>query len=139
MLKFAGYINILIAIGHIVGLIWAKQLFEKSGIENEMNELAQIHWSLPYLITILVAVIFLIFGLYGLSASGKIRKLPLLKTGIFTIAIIYLFRGFGEIIVDTICYRNTVIELTYSLIAIFIGCLYLFGGMKLRESILLNR
>jgi nitrate reductase gamma subunit len=63
MLKLGGYINILIAIGHIVGLIWADKMFEMTGIENEMKELAQIHSSLPYLLTIFVGIIFFIFGL----------------------------------------------------------------------------
>ena len=40
MLKIAGYINILIAIGHILGLIWADKMFEVTGIENEMMMLA---------------------------------------------------------------------------------------------------
>ena len=32
MLKLGGYINILIAIGHIVGLFWADKIFEVTGI-----------------------------------------------------------------------------------------------------------
>jgi len=33
MLKLGGYINILIAAGHIVGLIWANKIFEVTGID----------------------------------------------------------------------------------------------------------
>jgi nitrate reductase gamma subunit len=44
MLKLGGYINILIAIGHIIGLIWADKMFEVTGIENEMTKLAKIHF-----------------------------------------------------------------------------------------------
>lgn len=59
MLRLGGYINILIAIGHIVGLIWSEQMFEVTGIGKEMNELAQTHPSLPYLLTVFVAIVFL--------------------------------------------------------------------------------
>ena len=131
MLKLGGYINIVIAIGHIVGLFWADKMFEVTGIGKEMTELAQTHSSLPYLMTIFVAIVFFIFGLYGLSADKKFRQLPFLKTVIFTIAGIYLLRGIGELIFDLEKQQaNQFLEVTYSLIAIFIGLLFLIGGLK---------
>lgn len=131
MLRLGAYINILISIGHIIGLIWADQMFEITGIGKEMTALAKTHSSLPYLLTIFVAIVFFIFGLYGLSADGKFKKLPLLKLGIFGIAVIYLLRGIGELIFDLEKQQaNQFLELTYSLIAVFIGLLYLIGGLK---------
>jgi hypothetical protein len=131
MLKLGGYINILIAVGHIVGLFWADKMFELTGIGKEMTELAQTHSSLPYLLTIFVAIVFFIFGLYGLSADNKFRPLPLLKPVIFAIAGIYLFRGIGELIFDLEQQQtNLFLETTYSLIAVFIGLLFLIGGLK---------
>ena len=130
MLKLGGYINIVIAIGHILGLIWADQMFEITGIGKEMATLAQKHSTLPYLLTIIVAIVFFIFGLYGLSAANKFRKLPLLKTVIFLIAGIYLLRGAGELIADTIQRTNSIAETIYSLVAIIIGLLFLIGGLQ---------
>ena len=131
MLKLGGYKNILIAVGHIVGLFWADKMFELTGIGKEMTELAQTHSSLPYLLTIFVAIVFFIFGLYGLSADNKFRPLPLLKQVIFAIAGIYLFRGIGELIFDLEQQQtNLFLETTYSLIAAFIGLLFLIGGLK---------
>jgi hypothetical protein len=34
MLKLGGYINIGIAIGHIVGLFWADKMFEVTGVSS---------------------------------------------------------------------------------------------------------
>ena len=130
MLKLGGYINIVIAIGHILGLIWADQMFEITGIGKEMATLAQKHSTLPYLLTIIVAIVFFIFGLYGLSAANKFRKLPLLKPVIFLIAGIYLLRGIGELIADTIQRTNSIAETIYSLVAIIIGLLFLIGGLQ---------
>ncbi|WP_395047913.1 hypothetical protein [Flavobacterium sp.] len=130
MLKIGGYINILIAIAHVVGLIVAEKMFEVTGIGKEMTELAQTHSSLPYLLTILVAIIFFVFGLYGLSADNKFRKLPFLKPVIFTIAGIYLLRGFGELVVDNTQGTNSTVETIYSLFALIIGILFLIGGLK---------
>ncbi len=131
MLKLGGYINLIIAIGHLIGLFWAEKMFEITGIGKEMQELAQINTSFPYLLTIFVAVVFFIFGLYGLSAADKFRKLPFLKPTIFVIAAIYLLRGFGELIFD-IEKQNAsqFLEITYSLIAVFIGLLFLVGGLR---------
>ena len=131
MLRLGGYINILIAIGHILGLIWAEQMFEITGIRKEMSELAQTHSLLPYLLTIFVSIMFVIFGLYGLSADNKFRKLPFLKLGIFVIAGIYIFRGIGELIFDMSKQETSPLaETTYSLVALAIGLLFLIGGLK---------
>jgi hypothetical protein len=131
MLSIAGYINLIIAFGHLAGLIWAEQMFEVTGIGKEMDELAQTHPLLPYLLTVIVAIIFFIFGLYGLSADGKLRKLPFLKLGIFFIAGIYIVRGAGELIFD-LSHQNSspISEAIFSLIALAIGLLFLAGGLK---------
>lgn len=129
MLKLGGYINILIALAHLVGLLWANKMFEITGVGKPMYELAQIHPSLPYLLTVAAAVAFTIMGLYGLSADNKLRKLPFLKPIIFIIAGIYLLRGIAGIIF-AIIKQNSLLEISYALIAILIGFLFLFGGLK---------
>lgn len=135
MLKLGGYINIVISIAHIVGLFWADKMFEVTGIGNEMTKIAQTHSSLPYLLTIFVSVVFFIFGLYGLSANNKFRKLPFLKPVVFVIAGIYLLRGIGELIFDLEKQQaNQFMEIAYSLIAVFIGLLYLIGGLQLEKA-----
>lgn len=131
MLKLGGYLNILIAIGHVIGLFWADNMFKVTGIGKEMAELAQIHAALPFLLTIFVAIVFFIFGLYGLSADNKFRRLPFLKPVIFVISGIYLLRGFGELIFEIEKQQaNQCLEITYSLVAVSIGLLFLFGGLK---------
>lgn len=131
MLKLGGYINILIAVAHIIGLFWADKMFEITGISKEMNELAQKDSSLPFLLTIFVSIVFFIFGLYGLSADNKFRQLPFLKPVIFAIAGIYLLRGIGELIFDLEKQQtDEYLEIIYSLIAVFIGLLFLIGGLK---------
>lgn len=131
MLRLGGYINVFIAVLHIIGLIWADKMFEITGIGREMSELAQTHASLPYLLTLFVAIVFFIFGLYGLSAAGKYRTLPRLKLGIFTIAGIYFLRGIGELVFSFLQPETPPIsETIFSLIAIGIGLLYLLGGLK---------
>ena len=132
MLRLGGYLNILIAILHIVGLFWADKMFEVTGISDGMALAAQnTHPMYPYFITVVVAIFFFVFGMYGLSADGKIRKLPYLKPVIFLIAGIYLLRGIGELIFDMEMQQaNQILETSYSLIAVLIGLLFLIGGIR---------
>ncbi len=105
-------------------------MFEVTGIGKEMTVLAQTHSSLPYFVTIFVAIVFFIFGLYGLSADDKFRKLPFLKTVIFLIAGIYLLRGLGVLVADNIQGTNSTSETIYSIFALTVGLLFLFGGLN---------
>lgn len=131
MLKLGGIINIIIAIAHIFGLLWADQMFKVTGIGNEMAHLSKIHESLPFLLTFIVAIVFFVFGLYAFSAIGKIKKMPFLKLGVFGISAIYLFRGIGELAYNfTQQNKPSILETTYSLIAIGIGLIFLLGGYK---------
>jgi hypothetical protein len=52
--------------------------------------------SKPLLLLLLgavVAILLTIWGFYGLSGAGLIRRLPLLRLAIFLIGAIYIFRG----------------------------------------------
>ena len=53
----------------------------------------------PLLLTLglLVALLLVIFGLYGLSGAGVIRRLPLLRVGLFVIGLLYSMVGFNFI------------------------------------------
>ena len=42
---------------------------------------------------LLVALLLVIFGLYGLSGAGVIRRLPLLRLGLFVIGLLYSLVG----------------------------------------------
>ncbi len=130
MLKLGGYINIIIAIAHVIGLFWAAQMFEATGAGEGMQQLSDIHYSLPYVSTIFVAIVFFIFGLYGLSAAGKFRKLPFLKFGVFMIAAIYLFRAIGEQSYNIYNETTNASETIQSIVALLIGLMFLFGGLR---------
>jgi hypothetical protein len=130
MLKIGGILNIIIAVAHIIGLFSAEQMFEKTGAGEGMKELAQIHYSIPYLLTVFVAIIFFLFGIYGVLADSKTKKLPFLKLGVFSIAFIYLFRGIGEQSYNLIKGTTTTSETIQSIVALIIGSLFLFGGLK---------
>ena len=53
----------------------------------------------PLLLTLglLVALLLVVFGLYGLSGAGVIRRLPLLRPGLFVIGLLYSLVGINFI------------------------------------------
>ena len=134
MLKIAALLSFVISLGHIVCLFFLEDAFRFAGIDKIMSDLAAIHPFLPFIITIGVAVVFFIFGLYALSADGVIGRLPLLKIGIYLIAIIFLARGImgflGLAILLLARGITDIFELIVSVAAISIGLLYLIGGYK---------
>ncbi|WP_303018123.1 hypothetical protein [Alistipes putredinis] len=87
MLKTGAILNFLIAAGHLACLPWLYPVLSIYRIDGTMETLALRYGAaIPYLLTVAIAFIFAVFGLYGLSGAGVIRRLPLLETGIYTIA-----------------------------------------------------
>jgi len=85
--------------------------------------------------TTIVSTIFVIFGLYALSGAGIIRKLPLQKFGIYTIATLCLIRGLlplqlwirhPEKVSTVVFYVGVVWLIT--------GLLFLFGYRYVQQS-----
>ncbi len=130
LLQIAGYTNYIIAALHIIGLFWADWMFEVTGIQEDMAELAAVNYWLPYIMTIIVAIFFYIFGRYALSATGVGKKLPLLKAGNYVIGFIYLLRGVGEFFYDNLNDTGSFLGTNYSIVAIIIGLLFLIGTFQ---------
>lgn len=134
-LRIAGWLNLLIALLHLLGLFWADWMFEVTDIATEMEQLTVLHPVLPYLLTVTVALIFAYFGLYALSGAGRGPRLPFLRPVLLIIAIIYLLRGVGGLIADFITGQLTPLLGLYSLMALVIGLLYWSGWRRLTSKL----
>ncbi|SRR5574344_1726327 len=128
-LRIAAALNFLLAIGHILCIPWLDTAFRLYGIDGLMIQIASHGIYIPYIITLAIATFFALCGVYALSADGIIRKLPFLWTGVFTIAIVFLFRaGIG-------CFwmlsnsHYPITDLSSVAISGCIGSLYLIGGI----------
>ncbi len=84
--------------------------------------------------SLIVGLIFAVWGLYGFSGAGVIRRLPLLRLGLIVIGLIYTLRGIPGIMILLIMAGiirdpqpippQAVIS---SLVSLAIGLLYLVG------------
>lgn len=134
LLSIAGWLNIALAISHVLCMPWLDAAFRLYGINNLMNQIASNGWYWPYAITLVIAGCFALCGLYALSADGHIRKLPLLWLGIFTISAVFLFRaGIGCYwMIDRGQYPLT--DVSSVVISGGIGLLYLIGGISKQKT-----
>lgn len=132
-LEFAGWTNIALAAAHVVCLIWAYSVFRAVGIEEDMRRLAeQGGAALPYVVTLIVAAGFLVFGLYGLSGAGVVRRLPLLRTALVSIAAVYVLRGTLLGGFDAVAAGDAA-QIAFAAVALAIGLGYAAGALAQRR------
>jgi hypothetical protein len=129
LLKFAGILTFAVALFQAVVTSvpeWARYFGAWEFVASKL-------WLL-YLSGYFVALIFTLFGFYALSGIGKLKRLPLLRTGLIVIGILFTLRGLFlvlEILINTGIVQSAGIipqrELISSSVSLIIGIFYLVG------------
>ena len=91
-LRVGAIIHFLIAMGHVVCLFFLEEAFKAYGIWDMMMQLCSNEKWILYVATTCIAIWFVVAGLYGLSASGDIRKMPLQKLVVIVLVSLYSVR-----------------------------------------------
>ena len=91
-LRLGALLHFIIAIGHIGCLFALDEAFDAYGIKDVMHNMVSGHVWILYALTICLALAFALAGLYALSATGDIRRLPLTRTAIIVIIALYSLR-----------------------------------------------
>ncbi|MDD5997963.1 MAG: hypothetical protein PUC42_13775 [Bacteroidales bacterium] len=92
-LRLGAILHFIIAIGHLGSLFALDEAFDAYGIKELMHNMVYGHVWMLYALTICIALAFVIAGCYALSASGDIRRLPLTRTAILVIIVLYSLRA----------------------------------------------
>ena len=92
-LRLGAILHFIIAIGHVACLFALDKAFDAYGIKDVMHNMVFGHVWMLYALTICLALAFTLAGLYALSATGDIRRLPLIRTAIFVIIVLYSLRA----------------------------------------------
>ena len=92
-LRLGAILHFIIALGHIGCLFALDEAFDAYGIKDVMHNMVFGHVWMLYALTFCLALAFALAGLYALSASGDIRRLPLTRTAIFAIIVLYSLRA----------------------------------------------
>ena len=91
-LRLGAILHFILAVGHLGCLFALDKAFDAYGIKDMMHNLVSGHVWMLYALTICIALAFALAGLYALSASGDIRRLPLTRTALIVIIVLYSLR-----------------------------------------------
>ena len=92
-LRLGAILHFIIAIGHLGCLFALDKAFDAYGIKDVMYNVVSGHVWILYALTFSLALAFALAGLYALSASGDIRRIPLTRTVIIVIIVLYSLRA----------------------------------------------
>ena len=126
-LRLGAVLHFIIAIGHIGCLFALDEAFDAYGIKDMMHNMVFGHVWILYALTICLAFAFALAGLYALSATGDIRRLPLTRTAIIVIIVLYSLRALAG---GWVCVQNfRWLQFISSVIPAFIAWCY-YPGLK---------
>ncbi|WP_299569787.1 hypothetical protein [uncultured Shewanella sp.] len=128
ILTLAALIAIVTAFAHLSCIYIGPQCYRVQMAPTAIIESASKGTLLAPIGTIIVSSIFITFGCYALSAAKLIRKLPLLKTGVYSIALLCVIRGLLPFQL-WLCHPEKVSDLVLNVgfIWLLVGLLYFFG------------
>ena len=92
-LRLGAILHFIIAISHLGCLFALDEAFDAYGIKDVMHNMVFGHVWMLYALTFCLALAFTLAGLYAFSATGDIRRLPLTRTAIFVIIVLYSLRA----------------------------------------------
>ena len=96
-LRLGAIFHFIIAIGHVACLFFLEEAFKAYDILDEMTNMCFGQTWLLYVVTIFLALAFAVAGLYALSASGDIKRLPLQRLVIIAIVVVNKKMGFSQV------------------------------------------
>lgn len=136
-LIIAGSLSVLAALLHICCIFGGPDWYLFFGAGQRMAQLASQGDPYPTIVTLVIASILTVWGLYAFSGAGVIFKLPLLKTCLILITTIYFVRGFAGLVVpfltsDPVVHQNSItFWLVSSIMCCVYGAFYLLGTVEL--------
>ena len=130
-LTLAGWLSAAVAALHVVIVFLGAPAYRYFGAGEDMARQAEAGLAMPAVLTLALATIFAAFALYAFAGAGRLRRPPLLRTGLVGIAAIYTLRGLALIpeLVQFVRGSATVMprQLVFSAVSLTIGLLYFAG------------
>ena len=129
-LILAGTLSALAALLHLAVIIGGPDWYRFFGAGEEMARMAERGMIQPTLITIGIAGMLALWAAYAFSGAGVIGRLPLLRTGLVVITLIYLARGL--LIIPAVLMQREINAFGWwsSLIVLAYGLAYLIGTWR---------
>ena len=126
-----GWLSAAASLLHIGCIIGGEEWYRFFGAGEEIAMAAAAGKMWPHLLTLGIAVVLAIWAAYAFSGAGRIRRLPLLRTGLVVIAAIYLLRAL--LLLPALALNPAVLttfDVVSSLIVLVYGLAYAIGTTK---------
>ena len=134
--SLAAYSSFLISALHIVIVCFlGADGYRTFGAGEKMARLAEEGSMYPHLLTLAIAIVFAVFGLYALAGQQTVKRPPFLFVGLILIAFIYLIRGLGGIPMYFSGHYNHNLIIWSSIISFSVGCFYTLGIIQHYNSL----
>ena len=132
----AAVLSFVASLLHVAVVFGGPSWYRFFGAGEGMAALAEKGCIHPALITLGIAAILFVWGLYALSGAQFILKLPFLKWALSGITFIYLARGFAGLVLPFVSSHPSITQnsvtfwLVSSLICCVFGLFYLLGTIN---------
>lgn len=130
--KIAGVCCLALAVLHVAIIFIGAPAYRYFGAGETMAQMAESGSLIPALATLCIAIVFVGFAAYAFSGAGKIRPLPLLKLGTYSIGVIFCLRGIAVFFqVRQIMQSPDSLPLkepVFSLVSLLIGLMFIIGA-----------
>ena len=129
-LILAGSLSALAALLHLAVIFGGPDWYRFFGAGEGMARMAERGMIQPTLITLGITAVLAIWAAYAFSGAGLIARLPLLRTGLVVITLIYLARGL--LIVPAVLMNREINAFGWwsSLLVLAYGLAYLVGTWR---------
>jgi hypothetical protein len=127
----AALLSAVAAILHLAVIAGGPNWYRFFGAGEEMARMAERGSPVPALVTLCIAAVLAAWSAYALSAAGKIRRLPLIRTALVAITAVYLLRGL--VLLPALAFSPGQIDaftLWSSLIVLVYGIVYAVGTFR---------
>ena len=98
LLLVAACCSAIVAAVHVAILLGGPSWYRWFGAPSLADQIERGSVVGPVVLTLAVVAVFVVWAGYGLSGAGVVRRLPLLRTALYAIAVIYLLRGWPVVL-----------------------------------------
>jgi putative oxidoreductase len=129
----AGLLSFIASVTHIGIVIRGPAWYRFFGAGERMARLAEEKSIKPILVTLSIALVLFLWGLYAWSGAGVIPQLPLLKPVLVLVTSVYLLRGIVGLVAPYVSNHPAILSNSKrfwfwsSLICLGIGLMHLLG------------
>ena len=130
LLILAGTLSALATVLHLAVIVGGPDWYRFFGAGEDMAGMAARGMIQPALVTLAIAAVLALWAAYAFSGAGVIGRLPLLRTGLVAITLIYLARGL--VLVPAVVMGREINAFGWwsSLIVLGYGLVYLVGTWR---------